>query len=95
MFGERGEPMALLEKRNRLATRRSVLLWSVGTAITFFVVGLMAWLRTDMPFASGFFVLPWMTVWGAVVGAAMEWQIPRDVEEEDAGQFSPINRPHG
>jgi hypothetical protein len=76
--------MGLLEKRNQRATRRLVILWSVGTAITFFLVGLALWLRTDMPVASGFFILPWMAVWGAVAGGAMEWQLPYDSESENA-----------
>src|SRR6516162_8583833 len=70
MFGEGGEPMALLEKRNLQATRRSVLAWSVGTEIVFGVAGILLWLATDMPLISGFFVLPLMTVGGTVAGRA-------------------------
>ena len=87
--------MGLLEKRNPRATRRSVILWSAGTAIIFFLIGLALWLRTDMPAVSGFFVLPWMAVWGAVAGGAMEWQLPRDSEVEDAERGAAADRPRG
>ena len=85
--------MGLLDKRNPRATRRSVIAWAVGMAIVFFVIGLVAWLRTDMPPVSGFFVLPWMTLCGAVAGGAMEWQMPYESDErEGKPDLSPKDR---
>jgi hypothetical protein len=74
--------MGLLEKRNPRATRRSVVAWASVMAIVFLAIAWALWLRTDMPFISAFFVLPWMALSGALAGGAMEWQMPDESDSE-------------
>jgi hypothetical protein len=77
-----GDRMGLLERRNPRATRRSVFLWTTGGGIVGGIVALVGWLRSDMPTWAVFFIVPWMTVFGAVGGEAMEWQIPPDADDD-------------
>jgi hypothetical protein len=70
--------MGFLEKHNARATRRRLIGWTVGGGIAGLLVGLFGWLRTDMPTAAGYFVLPWMAGWGAVGAGAIYWQLPDD-----------------
>jgi hypothetical protein len=73
--------MGLLEKRNPRATRRSVILWATGIGIVGGLGGFVGWLRTDMPTWAVFIIVPWMTVFCAVAGGAMEWQLPVESDE--------------
>lgn len=70
--------MGLLEKRNPRATRRSLIAWAVGGAIVCPLYGLFRSLLTDFSSSDLWLMLPWMTVWGAVAGAALEWQMPTE-----------------
>src|SRR5207248_4859947 len=80
--------MGLLEKRNPRATRRSVILWATGIGIVSGLVGFAGWLRTDLPTGAVFIFVPWMTVFCAVAGGAMEWQLLL-APDEDARPFAP------
>jgi hypothetical protein len=70
--------MGLLEKRNPRATRRTVIRASIlGAAGNFFFFALIIMLvRTDFTAWGGVFMLSFMTMAGAVTGAAVEWQLP-------------------
>jgi hypothetical protein len=74
--------MELLDKQNPRATRHSVRLWGIGGGIVGGAVGLVGWYRSDMPDAAVFFIVPWMTVFCAVAGGAMEWQMPSGSDED-------------
>lgn len=47
-------------------------------------IGLVGWLSSDMPTIAAVFVLPWMVMYGALAGGALEWQLPDESAEEDA-----------
>ncbi|MCE9560770.1 MAG: hypothetical protein K8U57_01820 [Planctomycetes bacterium] len=74
--------MGLLDKRNPRATRRSVIAWATGGGIVGFLAGLLGWYRSDMPDAAVFFLVPWMMVFCAVAGGAMEWQMSPESDED-------------
>jgi hypothetical protein len=67
--------MGFLEKRNPRATRRSVIAWAFGCGVIGSLVGLIGGLQPEMPSGAVFFFVPWMTVGGAIAGAAIEWQM--------------------
>jgi hypothetical protein len=70
--------MGLLDKRNRRATRKSVTLSACLTGIGSLLLAVIMLIRTDIPIAGWLFILPFMGVLGAVIGATIEWQVPRD-----------------
>ncbi|HEX4588583.1 MAG TPA: hypothetical protein VH120_01560, partial [Gemmataceae bacterium] len=57
------------------ATKRGLTAWTIGGGIAGITIGLVGWLKSDMPAIAGFFVLPWMTVGGAIAGGAVYWQV--------------------
>jgi hypothetical protein len=74
--------VGLLDKLNPRATRRSATAWAVGSGIVGGLGGFFGWLRSDMSFWAVFFVVPWMVVFCALGGWAIEWQIPSDCDED-------------
>jgi hypothetical protein len=68
--------MRFLEKLNRRATRRGLILRCVGGGVAGLIIGLLGWLGTDTPAVAGYFVLPWMALSGAVAAGAVYWQVP-------------------
>src|ERR1700733_6814009 len=82
----RGEPMGLLDKHNPRATRQSVLRAACLGAIGFFVFALVMLLASDIPYWGWPFMLPFMTAFGAISGAALEWQLN---EEDDSDPPDP------
>lgn len=72
---KRKDAMGLLEKRNPYATRRSVIRAALFGAAGFFLFSLFMLLRSDFPVWGWVFMLSFMTIMGAVTGAAMEWQL--------------------
>jgi hypothetical protein len=69
--------MGLLDKKNPSATRRSVVCWAAGGGLLAFAGTLYVALfgHTDIPSGAWWFFVPWMTIWGAVAGGAIEWQM--------------------
>jgi hypothetical protein len=84
--------MGLLEKRNPRATRRSVLAWASGGGVVGFLAGWVGWLRSDMPTAAVFFIVPWMTVFCAIAAGAMEWQLPSEADQDAEPGAAPGRR---
>jgi hypothetical protein len=74
--------MGLLDKLNPRATRRSATAWAVAGGVAGGLIGLLGWLRSDMPFRAVFFIVPWMVAFCGLGGWAIEWQIPPDGEED-------------
>jgi hypothetical protein len=81
--------MGLLEKRSPRATRRTVIRSSILGAVGFFAFALIMLLRTDLPVWGWVFMLSFMTVAGAVAGAAMEWQSPDGHQGEGTENDAP------
>jgi hypothetical protein len=82
--------MGLLEKRNPRATRRTVTRAGILGAGWFFLFSLIMLSISDFPFWGWVFMLAFMTACGAVTGAAMEWQLTKESDVEDA---EPLTRP--
>jgi hypothetical protein len=78
--------MGLLEKRNPCATGRTVIRAASLGAAGFILFALLLLSRSDFGFWGWVFMLSFMTVSGAVTGAAIEWQLPESLEVEDADQ---------
>jgi len=56
--------------------------WAVGGGVVGGLAGFFGWLQSDVPFRSVFFIVPWMVVFCALGGWAIEWQIPPESDEE-------------
>jgi hypothetical protein len=68
--------MGLFDKTNPRATGKSVMCSTLLGGIAGFGTALVLLSLSDMPTSAWFLMLPWMTAWCAVTGAAMEWQLP-------------------
>lgn len=74
--------MGLLEKRNPRATRRTVIRAAILGAAGSFLFALIMLFWTDIGRWGWLFMLLFMTVAGAVTGAAMEWQLADEFQDE-------------
>jgi hypothetical protein len=75
--------MGLFEKRNPRATRRTVVRAAILGAAGFFLFAIFMLSRMDVGPWARLFMLSFMTVSGAVTGAAIEWQLPDEFQDED------------
>ena len=82
--------MGFLEKRNPRATRTTVIRAAILGAAGFFLFALIMLFRTNIaPWGWVSLMLSFMTVFGAISGAALEWQLPEDLHDDEAETVAP------
>jgi hypothetical protein len=72
------ERIGFLYKANSVATARSVICYAVGGALAF--LALYLYVAHDSGF--GWWGATFFAIWGAISGAAIEWQV--DMSDEEA-----------
>jgi len=81
--------MGFLDQHNPRATRKTVICAAIVGAGGFFLFALFMLLLTDFPVWGWVFMLIFMTVSGAVSGAAMEWQLPEGLISDGSESIDP------
>jgi hypothetical protein len=76
--------MGLLEKRNARATRKTVIRNVILGAAGGLLFSLVMLFRSDFGPWGWVFMLSFMIASGALTGAAIEWQLSDDLEDENA-----------
>ena len=73
--------MALFEKRNPRATKRSATIMATICGIVGLLLGLFGIRFSEIPDWAGYGLLAFMTVGGAVAGWAAEWQVTEGIDD--------------